>query len=70
MYILKEYIYGLTPDGISELKDVDVILSEDKESLVRYIMNETGDKDAWDYMRSSNTYKDAYHNKKYVIEEQ
>lgn len=64
MYILKEYIYI---DG--QLDDVDVSISESKESLVKYISSEVGE-DVWDWFRSSNSYKDYYHNKIYKIEEQ
>lgn len=64
MYILKEYIYEH-----DHLKDVDVTLSEDKESLVRYISSDVGE-DVWDWFRSSNFYKDYYHNKIYKIEKQ
>ena len=64
MYILKEYIYI---DG--QLDDVDVSISESKESLVKYISSEVGE-DVWDWFRCSNSYKDYYHNKIYKIEEQ
>lgn len=64
MYILKEYIYEH-----DHLKDVDVTLSEDKESLVKYISSDV-DEDLWDWFRIHNDYVSLENNRKYVIEEQ
>lgn len=64
MYILKEYIYEH-----DHLKDVDVTLSEDKESLVRYISSDVGE-DLWDWFRIHNDYVSLENNRKYVIEVQ